>query len=61
MLLTFPAYVCVVSVALRLPAAYRCGTGSNKGRKEDGGFKRLGGARDVGGMSLGENKNYSSD
>lgn len=46
--------VCVISAALRLPAAYRSGTGSGKGRREDGRFEGLGGgARDVGGMSLG--------
>lgn len=44
----------MVSVALRLPTAYRSGTGSGKRRKEDGRFKGLGGVRDVGGMSLGE-------
>lgn len=35
----------MVSVALRLPTAYRSGTGSGKRRKEDGGFKGLGGGK----------------
>lgn len=43
-------HVCVVSVALRLPAAYRSWTGSGRG----GGKEGLEGAEDVGGMSLGE-------
>lgn len=47
-------YICVVSVALRLPTAYRSGTGSGQGRKEDGRIEGLGGSRDVGEMSLGE-------
>lgn len=40
----------MVSVALRLPAAYRSWTGSGRG----GGREGLEGAENVGGMSLGE-------
>lgn len=43
-------YVCVVSVALRLPAAYRSWTGSGRG---GGRLEGLEGAEDVEGMSLG--------
>lgn len=58
------AYVCffdsqcvyVISVALRLPAAYRSDTGSDKGIREGGRFEGLGGAKDMGRMSLGGKK-----
>lgn len=44
----------MVTVVLRLPAAYRSGTGSGKEEEEER-VKGLGGVGDVGGMSLGEN------
>lgn len=47
--------VYVVSVALRLPAAYRAGNGSGKGWREECRFERLERAEDEGG------KNCSSD
>lgn len=45
--------VCVVSVALRLPAAYRSGTGSGKGRRVGLRDWKGGGAGDVGGNESG--------
>lgn len=54
----FVRSVCSLSVALRLPTAYRSETGSGKGREEEeeGRFEGLEGAGDVGGMTLEKGK-----